>query len=72
MISRRLLSKINFLKEKYPIVALTSPRQSGKTTLLKLAFPTYRYVSLEEPDKRDFAENDPKVIFQYLQCKRHF
>ncbi|MBU2047091.1 MAG: ATP-binding protein [Bacteroidetes bacterium] len=50
-----LLSQIN----KFPILALTGPRQSGKTTLLKELFKNYRYVSLESPDIRSFATDDP-------------
>ena len=50
------------LKE-YPIVALTGPRQSGKTTLLREFFKGYRYVSLENPDVREFAKEDPKAFF---------
>lgn len=38
---------------------MTGPRQSGKTTLLKSLFPDYRYVSLENPDIRAFAKDDP-------------
>ncbi len=61
---------------KYPIIALTGPRQSGKTTLLKTLFPDYEYVSLENRDIRSFAETDPngfldryaeKVIFDEVQ-----
>lgn len=61
---------------KYPVIAITGPRQSGKTTLLKSVFPEYEYVSLENPDIRNFAENDPngflerygaKVIFDEVQ-----
>lgn len=37
---------------KYPIVTVTGPRQSGKSTLLKASFPDYQYVSLEDPDMR--------------------
>ncbi len=44
---------------KYPVIAITGPRQSGKTTLLKSVFPGYEYVSLENLDIRNFAENDP-------------
>lgn len=58
-IQRRILHEINELKDKYPILALTGPRQSGKTTLLKKAFPNYRYISLENPDLLEFAEADP-------------
>lgn len=44
---------------KYPIVALTGPRQSGKTTFLKETLSDYRYISLENPDNRLYAETDP-------------
>ncbi|MCH7401122.1 ATP-binding protein [Belliella kenyensis] len=61
---------------KYPIIALTGPRQSGKTTLLRDLFSGYRYVSLENLDHRNFALNDPngfleefdhQVIFDEVQ-----
>lgn len=45
---------------QYPIISLTGPRQSGKTTLLKSVFPEYKYVSLEDIDNREFAFNDPR------------
>ncbi len=44
----------------YPIVAITGPRQSGKTTLVKAAFPSYAYVSLEDTDARALAVEDPR------------
>jgi len=44
---------------KYQVIALTGPRQSGKTTLLKDLFSEYDYVSLENPDNRAFADSDP-------------
>ncbi|MCM1520937.1 MAG: ATP-binding protein [Lachnoclostridium sp.] len=59
MIERDLTSKIKQLSEKFPIVTVTGPRQSGKSTLLKNIFPDYRYVSLENPDMRLFAFDDP-------------
>ena len=58
-VKREIINYMNFLKDKYPILALTGPRQSGKTTLLRELFPSYRYISLENPDLRKFAENDP-------------
>ena len=45
---------------KYPIVTLTGPRQSGKSTLLRTSFPDYQYVSLEDLDMRLFATEDPR------------
>lgn len=44
----------------YPLVVLTGPRQSGKTTLAKAAFPAHEYVSLEDAEARAFAREDPK------------
>jgi len=44
----------------YPVVTLTGPRQSGKTTLARATFPDYEYVSLEESESRLFAREDPK------------
>ena len=60
MIERTLKQKLLTLSEQYPVVTLTGPRQSGKSTLLKNTFPNYQYVSLEDPDVRDFAQNDPR------------
>lgn len=60
MTIRRTIEKAirRFIK-KYPVLAVTGPRQSGKTTLLKSLFTEYKYVSLENPDLRNFAETDP-------------
>jgi len=46
----------------FPIVAITGPRQSGKTTLAKLTFPQKPYLSLEDPDIRSIAESDPRGL----------
>jgi uncharacterized protein len=76
MVSRTIINAINELAKVYPLIAVTGPRQSGKTTLLRNMFSDYRYVSLENPDNRFFAQNDPngflelynnKVIFDEVQ-----
>ncbi|MCQ2601443.1 MAG: ATP-binding protein [Treponema sp.] len=48
------------LSAKFPVVTLTGPRQCGKSTLLKSCFADYKYISLEDPDVRQIAENDPR------------
>jgi len=60
MIARSIAANIRGQLNKYPIVALTGPRQSGKTTLLRQLFDQYEYVSLESPDVRSFAQEDPR------------
>ncbi len=68
IIQREIISAINLLVDKYPIIAVTGPRQSGKTTLLKSMFPEYCYVSLENPDVRSFATTDPNgFLKEYSQ-----
>jgi predicted AAA+ superfamily ATPase len=59
MIARTIQQKIENLASKFPVVTLTGPRQSGKSTLLRHAFPDYQYVSLENLDVRTFATEDP-------------
>lgn len=63
-VDRAIIKQMLFFKDKYPILALTGPRQSGKTTLLKEVFPDYTYLSLENPDLRAFAENDPNGFLE--------
>jgi predicted AAA+ superfamily ATPase len=60
MIERKLHEKLIQLVEKFPVVSVTGPRQSGKTTLLKTHFPDYHYETLEDPDTRLFAQSDPR------------
>jgi len=60
MIERRLAPKIIALAKKFQVITLTGPRQSGKTTLVRAAFPSLPYVSLEEPDIRQIALTDPR------------
>jgi uncharacterized protein len=68
MITRFAESIVLELAQGFSIVAVTGPRQSGKTTLVRQAFPDKPYVSLENPDERDFAHTDPKgFLAQYSQ-----
>ena len=60
MYPRHLAKQILKYSKEYPIVALVGPRQSGKTTLVKSLFPTYKYVSLENITTRKIAAEDPQ------------
>ncbi len=60
MIRRDLETVLKKVALQYPVVTLTGPRQSGKTTLVQAAFPEHEYASLEEPDVRAFALEDPR------------
>lgn len=75
-IPRQLNEALSRLRTKFPILAVTGPRQSGKTTLLRHIFSDYQYVTLENPDIRERALTDPKgflntwsnkVIFDEIQ-----
>ena len=59
MIERLLQRRLQDLATRYPVLTLTGPRQSGKTTLSRMAFPHLPYVSLENPTQRELAHGDP-------------
>lgn len=66
MIKRALQSSLMKIARSYPVVTLTGPRQSGKTTLVRAAFSGHDYASLEDPDIRSFALEDPRgFLSQY-------
>jgi predicted AAA+ superfamily ATPase len=60
MIPRRATTTLRSLAQGYLVLALTGPRQAGKTTLAQSTFPDKPYVSLEDPDTRAFADEDPR------------
>ncbi len=59
-IPRNAESRLQHFASGYPVVVVTGPRQSGKSTLVRHAFPGHRYVSLEDLDQRQFATEDPR------------
>lgn len=60
MIDRDIRPVLVRLAQQYPVITITGPRQSGKTTLARSVFPGKPYVSLEDPDVRRFATDDPR------------
>lgn len=60
MIPRTLEPILKQLATQYPVVTVTGPRQSGKTTLCRAVFPDKPYANLESPDVREFARSDPR------------
>lgn len=67
MLSRTLHPYLLEAARSLPIVTLTGPRQSGKTTLVRAAFPELPYVSLEAPDTRERALADPRGFLRALR-----
>lgn len=77
MISRDLTSTLLRLANSLPVVTVTGPLESGKTTLVLALFADKPYVTLEDPSERLFVEEEPKgflarfadgVIFDEVQC----
>lgn len=60
MIEREIRHEILTAASEYPALTILGPRQSGKTTLAKRCFPEHTYVSLEDPDTRELAKQDPR------------
>lgn len=60
MIDRELAEKIRSIRGKFPVITVTGPRQSGKTTLIKSIFKDLPYVNLEDLDTRILAQDDPR------------
>ncbi|MCB0689734.1 MAG: AAA family ATPase, partial [Saprospiraceae bacterium] len=56
MIKRQLGQRLSVAARQMPVVSITGPRQSGKTTLCKQTFPGYFYMNLENPQTRIFAK----------------
>jgi len=66
LVDRTIEAVIRTLAASYPVVTVTGPRQSGKTTLCRKVFPHKPYANLEAPDTRQFAVEDPRgFLAQY-------
>ncbi len=62
MIQRTAEATLHRLAKGFPVICITGPRQSGKTTLAKAAFPDKPYISLEDPDIARLAREDPRGL----------
>ena len=67
MYKREAEKMIKNLVSSYPVVAITGPRQSGKTTLVQSVFKNKKYISLEDLDQQAFAREDPKGFLNQEQ-----
>lgn len=69
MIKRDITRELKDSASEYSVVTIFGPRQSGKTTLVKMTFPKYKYVSMEDPDQLNRAEADPREFLNDLGRK---
>jgi hypothetical protein len=67
MLRRKITDKLLQLTGKFPVITITGPRQSGKTTLVKSLFGSYSYVSLENPERRLLAKSDPQGFLNQFE-----
>ncbi len=68
MYNRTILKEVKTLAKTFRVITVLGPRQAGKTTLCRMAFPDYQYVSLEDPDTRVYASEDPRgFLDEYRQ-----
>lgn len=67
MYKRQMQTELKALANEFRIVTVLGPRQAGKTTLCKTTFPDYQYISLEDPDTRLYATEDPRGFLNEYQ-----
>ena len=70
MFSRLIQLELEHLMQKYAVVTILGPRQSGKTTIVKMTYPGKDYFNLENPDVRGFIAEDPKSFLFNLDLKK--
>ena len=70
MFERSIKLELENLMRQYPVVTITGPRQSGKTTLVRDAYPNRPYYNLENPDSLEFILSDPREFFNNLDLSK--
>ena len=60
MVQRKAKDALLRLSSQFPIIGITGPRQSGKTTLAKSTFPEKKYISFDDKSMREIAQSNPK------------
>lgn len=63
MIDREMSQILCQRASEFPVLTITGPRQSGKTTIVRSCFPNHAYVNLEDPETRELAETDYNRFF---------
>ena len=61
-VHRMIEKELNAATKEFPVVVLTGPRQTGKSTLLRTLFPKHDYVTLDDPFTRKAAKDDPRFF----------
>ncbi|MBN2779103.1 MAG: ATP-binding protein [Bacteroidales bacterium] len=64
MIKRKITERLLYYSSKYPVLTITGPRQSGKSTLMRSTFPDYNYISLEDPDVLLMIKDDARLFLK--------
>lgn len=63
LVKREIQPDLESLMQEYPVVTITGPRQSGKTTLAQITYPDFEYCNLEDPETRNLAATDANAFF---------
>ncbi len=65
---RLLESRLKKASRRFPVLLLTGPRQTGKSTLLRRLFPGHAYATLDDPRQLTLAKKDPRLFLENLEA----